>query len=203
MIAAKEQKKRIIFFLPVLILAAGCSVLSDSGSTTQEEAIQTDQNTYTAGLERVQSQNRAIYGFKMIVRLENTTGEMIYLPYLSSPCHLPHYGMRSMSPDPKISSALRQVWTGSSSENPCHESVISFEPEAVRVDTLQVSGPFAWESDTNNFLGTLEGQFRLISPAGTCLEEGTNMISPNCRLPDSLVSNQFEVRLENSHNQIE
>lgn len=184
--------------LTVAAVLAGCSLISDSKTSSQIEPIQTDRNTYTAGLERIFSVFRTTYRFEMTVRLENTTGDTLFIPYLTPPCNSPFYGTRSMLPNlkPGSHSVLTQVRTGMSTENPCYESAIALEPGVVRVDTIQIGGPPGWKSGTNEFLGTMEGPFRLVSEVGTCRDEETNRIDPDCRLPDSLASNVFEVRLD-------
>ncbi len=194
-----DKAKWIFLFFSTLLFSSSCSVSPDSDSPP-ENSIQTDKSSYSAEIDRIFGVFWVTNKFEVEVRLQNTTDEVVYIPYLTAPCRMPLYELHSMVSAPGGFSAFTQIRAHTVDENLCQESAIALEPEENRVDTILISGPNSWESGTNIFLGKTEGQFRLISAAGTCTEEVTNSISrvaPECRLPDSLSSAPFEVILDN------
>lgn len=190
----------IIALIATATLLVGCNLLGSDNEDEPENSIQTDKSMYSAEINRIFGVFWVTNKFEIEVRIQNTTDEVVYIPYLTAPCSIPLYELHSMVSGPRRFSAFSQNRIGSSTENPCYVSSIALESGAVRMDTIQLIGPGAWETGTNIHLGKLDGQFRLISAAGTCTEEVTNSINrvaPECRLPDSLSSAPFEVILDN------
>lgn len=199
MIVSIDNAKWICLFFPFIMFNIGCSVSPDSESTP-ENSIQTDKSMYSTEINRIFGVFWVKNKFEIEVRLQNTTDDVVYIPYLTAPCNVPLYELHSMVSGPGRFSAFAQNRIGSIEENPCYVSSIALESGAVRMDTIQLIGPGAWETGTNIHLGKLNGEFRLISAAGTCTEQVTDnlsIVAPECRLSDSLSSVPFEVKLDN------
>lgn len=127
-----------------------------------------DRTEYTATYVRGEGQG-STYGFTIIARYENTTADTLYLPRCRPRDRTPEYGVEAID-DTTKESAYDGVWL-------CvgHDSPIVVAPHTARVDTLRIEGPNSFDGKTNEPLGTLEGEFRLIYTVSTKCRE------PLCR----------------------
>lgn len=176
-----------MLILLILFAATSCSFLDEDPEeeiTTENLVFRTNQTSYTAQLE--ENLPRAIYGFTLIARLENSSGRPVYLNRCETDSPEPIYGLRLIDADPAKQSGYSRVYACAS-----HSSPIVVESGTVRMDTLHVQGPSSWQHNSNEPIGELEGMFRLRYAVQTCRS------GDGCELPDSLSqSNEFEVRLK-------
>lgn len=144
--------------------------------------ITTDRDAYTATHVRDEGTYRQ-YGFTLIARFQNRTGDAIYLDRCYPDASRPIYGVELLGATRPLESGYDPVWACVGHDNP-----IVVQPGAERVDTLRITGPTSWDGRTGEAMGRLEGRFRLVYQASSCPREA------RCPLPEEMRrSNPFEV----------
>ena len=170
----------------LLLAVGGCSLVGEPAPEREVGApVQTDALVYTAEHVGGGGAYRE-YGFDLVARFTNPTGETVYLGRAYPDQPRPDYGVVLVGGDDDWGSAYSGVVAGVG-----HDRQIAVAPGETRVDTLRLRGPNAWDGRTGERFGRLEGDVRLVySPQG-CRGDGA------CRLPDSrATSNAFRVVLE-------
>lgn len=186
---------RRIAFVLLSILGAACSAAPDKlgpaaadtssavGEPPPPGVFTTNSTSYEARL--VDSVYR-VYRFTVITRYTNTTSSTLYLErcYPTSP--IPIYGVLLVSPADSVS-AYSPAWA-------CvgHEHQIGVPAGATRVDTLELTGPNAFDSHTFVGLGVLEGTMRLGFSPMTCSD--INTVCP-INIDSLRYSNEFTVHI--------
>lgn len=186
---------RRIAFVLLSILGAACSAAPERvgpGIDTSSSAIgeppppgvfTTNSTSYRG---RLVDSVYKVYKFTVVTRYTNPTSSTIYLErcYPASP--IPIYGVLLVSPADSVS-AYSPAWA-------CvgHEHQIGVPPGATRVDTLELTGPNAFDNHTFVGLGVLEGRMRLGFSPMSCSD-----INDRCPINvDSLrYSNEFTVQI--------
>lgn len=170
--------------LAALLTLAGCAAVLDPG--VEDTALATDQASYVARYKGGEGSYRQ-YGFTLVARFENRTGEPVYLERCYPNTPYPIFGIEIVGgTGALLESGYDRAWA-------CvgHESQIVVQPGDTRVDTLRIHGPNSWDGHTKVPYGSLEGSFRLVYQAGTCGDVF------RCPLPrEARSSNVFEVRVE-------
>lgn len=152
-----------------------------TGPLLRAPLVRTDRVAYEA--EYVGgSGSYASYGFTVIAQLRNDTRGTIYLGRCSQESKTPIWGVVSVDED--VRSGWGYVWACLGADP------IGISPGETRTDTLRILGPNAWDGQTKEPLGVLDGAFRLSYSVAYCLS------SCRDRAPDWMsVSNEFSVRL--------
>jgi len=153
--------------------------LPDENSPTGTP-LQTDKTLYEArylGGEGVYK----MYGFKLEASFSNTYGKKIYLNRCLPDSPTPIYWLRLSN---EGDSGYNAPWA-------CvgHDEFIEVEPGGTYQLSLDVEGPNSWSGTPRQAYGILEGRFEFIIE--TVCKGGSKTCSP-----EELVSNEFEVRLE-------
>lgn len=145
--------------------------------------ITTDKNMYIAVKDL--EEELPTYEFQLISEFENRSGRTLYLAICGPSSVKPIYHLELTSRDESELSGYDPFYACSG-----HFDPIIIESGETRTDTFQVKGPTAWQSGTNEPIGVLDGNFRLVYDALTCAR------GEACEVPDSLAwSNEFEVSL--------
>jgi hypothetical protein len=172
----------------MIVLAAagvGCSDPNGVVGPVRDNAqFQTDTTIYFARYVRGEGTDRQ-FGFTLLSRFMNATQDTLYLARCFPDSAYPVYGIEMANPPDRWGAAYNAAWA-------CvgHESPIIVLPGATRVDTLQITGPNAWDGPTKQPFGALEGQFRLHFRFQYCRRE------VGCNAPAELGrSNWFQVVL--------
>jgi hypothetical protein len=124
------------------------------------------------------------YAFTLVAQYANRSAAPVYLYRCFPDSPQPIYNVHLVGASEPLESAYDPGWG-------CvgHENQIVVQPGAIRVDTLRITGPTAWER-SGEPIGKLEGRYRLEYQAQSCPQES------GCLLPDSgRLSNEFDVRL--------
>lgn len=170
--------------LAALLALAGCASVLDP--VAEDTALATDQASYVARYQGGEGSYRQ-YGFTIVARFQNRTGEPVYLDRCYPDTPVPIYGVEFVDgAGGARESGFDPIWA-------CvgHESQVVVRPGDTRVDTLRIHGPNSWDGRTGVPSGTLEGSFRLVYQAGSCREVF------RCFLPrEARSSSVFEVRVE-------
>ena len=172
---------RYIMLLAALVLA-GCEIAGPGVEPDYDNvSLRTDDTTYVTTYLRGEGVYRE-YGFAVIARFENQSGTSVYLSRCYPDSPHPIYGVSLVEPEDQWGAAYSGVWA-------CvgHNRPIEVRTGQVRVDTLRLRGPNAWQDGIAR--GVFEGQFRLLYEVQTCREEAV------CSLPRQY-SNVFTVRIE-------
>ena len=174
---------RQVMLLATLALVS-CEIAGpDRAPDFDEMSFRTDDTSYVATYMRGEGAYRE-YGFTVIVRFENQSGAFVYLDRCYP--HSPHpiYGVALIEPEDRWGAAYNGTWACAG-----HNRPILVRTGEVRVDTLRLDGPNAWQGGVPR--GVLAGQFRLVYQAQSCREGGA------CPLPEpKQYSNVFAVRVE-------
>lgn len=152
--------------------------LDDLGSVP-DGAFTTDATGYVA--IRMPGQDR--YRFAVISRFQNRGAATLYLGRCFPNSPQPLFGADLATPTPE-GSAYSGIFA-------CvgHDKQFAIPPSGVRVDTLQVEGPNAFDGHTHKPLGVTSGDFRLYFDVRLAPGDG----APSA--PDSIqLSNKFRVR---------
>ena len=143
--------------------------------------IQTDAAAYAA--RPVAGAPVETYAFAVVARFTNRTDSTVFLAR----------GMPDQArPDVRV---LPEDGRGASAYTPLYDAVghdrqIAVGPGDTRVDTFRLRGPTAWEGDTGEPSGPLDGELRLAYRAQGCRGDGA------CPLPDAVaISNTFTVSI--------
>ena len=151
----------------------------DALGPVPDGAFTTDATGYVAG--RLPGQPPR-YRFTVISRFHNRGAATLYLGrcYPNSP--RPLFGVTLAAPAPE-ESAYDGIWACTG-----HDKQFAIRPGEVRIDTLQVEGPNAFDGITNEPFGVTEGDFRLYFDVRLAPGDGPPA-------PDALMgSNAFRVR---------
>ncbi|WP_412062899.1 hypothetical protein [Rubrivirga sp. IMCC45206] len=169
-----------------LLAIGGCSLVGEPAPEREVgAAIQTDALVYTARYEGGEGTYRQ-YGFDVVARFANPTADTVYLGRAYPDQPRPDYGVLLVNDEDDWGSAYGGAIFGVG-----HDRQIAVAPGEVRVDTLRLRGPNAWDGMTDEPFGRLEGEMRLIYVPQGCRGDGA------CRLPRSLATlNVFRVGLE-------
>lgn len=183
------------WFIVGLTLLAGCAGGPEPGGVQPEPqpaeevraplpsngSLQSDRDTYT-----VNCQGEG-YGktctFTLVMTYTNRTDATVYFDHCDIDSTYPIYFVRGLT---QAESAYAGAWgcTG-------HDRLLEVLPGEKRVDTLQISGPNAWDGRTGEPFGALEGRLQLLYETYTCAGE----LEP-CDLPrETATSNVFTVAL--------
>lgn len=177
--------KRIIYIL-IPILFASCAIVGDepwAEIDLDDIAIETDQSSYIA--ERATELELQAYTFILISQFKNNSERTLYLARCRSSSVHPNYDIKLMDEESSSISAYSGFENCAGRTDP-----IMIHSGQARIDTLQISGPNAWENGTNEPIGVLQGTFRVVYDALTC------PAGDRCEIPDSLAwSNEFEIKL--------
>jgi hypothetical protein len=140
--------------------------------------LQVDQAAYVATCTEGEGE-ACRYGFPLIARYENRTADTLYVSRCQPRDRTPEYGVEAIN-DTTEDAAYDPLWA-------CvgHDFPIVIAPRAMRVDTLQIDGPHAFDGKTNAPMGTFEGEFRLVYKVGRCWSGRAT-----CRTPPELHRSQ-------------
>ena len=146
-------------------------------------ALRTDRAEYVA-LRVTGSGASTIYSFTVVATFENATDSTLYLARCYPGTPYPIYYVELLSSNASSESAFSPGWA-------CvgHEQQFAVAPGTVRTDTLHLFGPRAFDGNTGQPFGQLEGVMRLQYEVQGCPGDGA------CRLPDIDGSNSFRVSL--------
>jgi len=170
----------------VVSLLVSCSAPSDPGidnlGPVPAGAFTTDASAYVAhrlpgGLSR--------YQFRIISRFENRGAPTLYLGRCYPDSPQPLFSVINTNP---VESGYSQTWA-------CvgHDRQFAIRSGEVRIDTLVVEGPNAFQGGTNTPIGVTEGDFRLYYDVRLAAGDG------GPAAPDSVtLSNVFRVRTSSS-----
>src|SRR5512143_1276091 len=108
------------------------------------------------------------FGFTLIATYENRTSDTDYVSRCGPRDKTPKYSIEPF-PDTTQRTAYARMWACVA-----HDFPIVTPPHTVRVDTLRIEGPNAWDGRTYAPLGILQGQFRLIYEVRPCRQGRAN-----------------------------
>lgn len=143
--------------------------------------LKTDQDVYTTDCQGEGYTKQCM--FTLVTTYTNSTDGTIYFDHCYPDDTYPIYSIRGLM---KEESAYSGAWA-------CvgHDRSVKVLAGEKRVDTLEISGPNAWDGRTGEPFGVLEGRLQVSYTAYTCADE-----DEACALPDEVAtSNLFEVRL--------
>jgi hypothetical protein len=152
--------------LLALALAGGCAGQSTVPLDEGAGDFTTDRPRYEASYVQGSGAYRQ-YGFQLVARFQNRTGETVYLDRCFPDSPGPLFGVAPAARMGSAESAYDMAWA-------CvgHDQQIPVAPGAERVDTLRIIGPNAWDGHTKEANGTLEGSFQLHYRVSACPGEG-------------------------------
>lgn len=158
--------------LAALLLACGDALGPGDGSLT------TDSQRYVATDDDENAPPR--YSFTIITQFTNTASDTVYLGRCMPDSPGPLFSVELVAPSNDEGSAFSMAWA-------CvgHHLQLAVAPGAVRVDTLRLTGPSAYEG--SRAMGVLEGTHRLRFLVQSCRGDGA------CIRDDMGVSNTFVV----------
>ncbi len=179
------MNRAILILLPFLL--PSCAIVGGDQQAeidAGEIVLQTDQTAYTA--QQDPEEEWPTYSFTLVAQFENRSGRTLYLATCNPSSVHPIHSLKLMDKE----SSTHSEYSGINSCSGNHDPII-IDAGSVRTDTLQITGPGAWEPGTHEPIGTLEGSFRLVYEARTCA------FGDGCVIPDSLSwSNEFEVQIK-------
>lgn len=153
------HRSRLLVLLSFLVFAVGCSLVEDDEGSSRwvdtEAPIQTDQTVYTSTPESAAAPDRRRYTFSMKARYRNPSDFTLYVQTCREASSAPIFSVVTVSSD-TTQSGYNPFWACPAA------SPIPLAPGDTRIDTLEVFGPVAWDGETNEPLGVLEGDFRLV-----------------------------------------
>lgn len=125
--------------------------------------------------------------FRVVARFRNNTRDTVFLGRCDPTSRIPLYSVLAVESFPSSASAYNPEWA-------CVGGVRPFlvAPGHERIDTLLLSGPNAWKSETQAPIGAFEGRFRLSYEVHRCRQ------AENCSSGDRQVglSTPFRVTRE-------
>lgn len=173
----------VTVFVATMAVGAAC----EAGLGPEErsgESLQTDRLSYTSRYVEGQGTYQR-YGFEVIVRFTNRTDGTLYLGRCYPDTPTPIYGVIPADTPTGVESAYNGVWACGG-----HDKDFAVPAGALRVDTLQLSGPNARDGRSGQPFGQLEGRFRIVYDVRTCPGDSY------CPADRSLsVSNAFDVQI--------
>jgi hypothetical protein len=120
-------------------------------------SLRTDRAAYEARYVEGEG-NHQRFGFRLIARFENRTGAAVFLDRCEPNSPRPIYSVEPTDPARRVGlGGYSPVWACAA-----HDRPIVVQPGAVRVDTLRIVGPNAWDGRTGERLGPMDGEFRLV-----------------------------------------
>jgi hypothetical protein len=165
------------------ILVASCDTptepLRDLGPVP-DGAFTTDATGYVA--RRIYgSGDASIYRFTLISRFENRGAVSLYLGRCFPNSPQPLFTV-VLADSPSKASGFEQFWA-------CvgHDKQFEILPGGVRIDTLQVVGPNAFDGRTQKPFGPTEGQFRLYFDVRLTLGDGAMPAPESIRVSNAFV----------------
>lgn len=149
-------------------------------------SLQTDKATYTATCQgEGYSQSCSV---TLELTYTNQTDATVYFDHCFPEDTSPIYSVRGLTQE---ESAYSPYWG-------CvgHDRSVEVLAGKTRTDTFEVSGPNAWDGQTGEPFGVLEGRLQILYTAHTCASEGNTGGYGACELPDeTATSNIFTVNL--------
>ena len=167
-------------------LLGGCSSPPDAFRDTSSPVL-TDKTLYIARPEFADCTGPGCpHAFTVEASYTNRTDRPLYLARCYPDSEAPIYGVRLVALGGEDESAYNLVWA-------CvgHDEAIEVLPGETRVDTLRLEGPNAFDGETGEPYGALEGEFQLNYQVQICPEEDLTCIL----IYAAGRSNIFEVRL--------
>jgi hypothetical protein len=177
--------RHLPILLAMLVPACGAPLATPAESSADrvgDLTLLTDRSAYKAVATEREGPVRA-YRFTLVARFTNHTDRPVYLERCYPDTPYPIHGIVPAEGDAEV--AYAPVWA-------CveHGHPIEVQPGETRTDSLRITGPNAWDGDTNEAFGRLEGRFRLSYSVGTC------PAVIGCEVPGRVrESNEFVVRL--------
>lgn len=143
---------------------AACAPASDPApgpaGHSAELSLRTDRAAYEARYVEGEGNHRR-FGFRLVARFENRTGAAVFLDRCEPNSPRPIYSVEATDPARRGGFGYSPVWACAA-----HNRPIVVPPGAVRVDTLRIAGPNAWDGRTGERLGPMDGEFRLVYQSG-------------------------------------
>ena len=179
---------RFVFVLTLLLgaLLGGCSSPPAEERDTSSPVL-TDKTLYIARPEFADcAEPGCPYAFTVEASYTNHSDRPLYLARCYPDSPTPIYGVRLVALGGEDEAAYNPIWA-------CvgHDEAIEVLPGEARTDTLRLEGPNAFDGDTGESYGALEGEFQLNYQVQICPEEDLS-----CGLIYAAGrSNLFEVRL--------
>lgn len=172
----------------MLLVAGGCAIHGETDETSNFRPAYSDCTLCTGAREyvakTVKTRRRATHGFTMQVQYTNTTDEAVCLARCHPDDLEPLFFLDPVGSDADMESAY-----GSFNQCPGHERAIRVEPGASRIDEYRISGPYIWQSYSDEYIGIMEGTFKMGYWAEECNPEST-------KPAERIMSNAFTVSLK-------